>query len=60
MRTNTLQPQLIVGSVRRFGEKGVLYEVIRKVNAASAVIRVIDTGEEALYPIADILKDPTR
>jgi Family of unknown function (DUF5397) len=48
------------GSVHRFGKNGVLYEVLKKVDATSALIRVIETGEETTYPIADILKDPTE
>ena len=48
------------GSVHRFGKNGVLYEVLRQLNDTSAHIRVIDTGEETTYPIADILRDPTE
>ena len=50
----------ITGSVHRFGKNGVLYEVLKKVDEASALIRVIETGEETTYPIADILRDPTE
>lgn len=49
----------VVGTVHRFGEKGVLYEVLRTVDDTSAMIRVLDTNEETLYPIADVQKDPT-
>jgi Family of unknown function (DUF5397) len=50
----------ITGSVHRFGKNGVLYEVLRQLNDTSARIRVIETGEETTYPIADILRDPTE
>jgi len=49
-----------IGTVHRFGENGILYEVLRKVDDTSVMIRVIDTKEEALYPIADVRKDPTN
>lgn len=48
------------GSVHRFGPDGVLYEVLREVDDRSALIRVIETGEETKYPIADIAADPTE
>jgi hypothetical protein len=50
----------LVGSVRRFGKNGVLYEVLRQVDDASVLIRVLDTDEETPYPIADALKDPNE
>jgi hypothetical protein len=49
----------IEGSIRRFGAAGVAYEVVRKLSPTSALIHVLETGEETPYPIADILKDPT-
>ena len=48
----------LVGQVRRFGQYGVLYEVIGIASIAEAVIHVITTGEETTYPIAHILNDP--
>lgn len=50
----------VAGSVHRFGRDGVLYEVLREVNDRSALIRVIETGEETMYPIKDIQADPTE
>jgi Family of unknown function (DUF5397) len=49
----------IEGSLRRFGAAGVVYEVVRELSPQTALIRVLETGEETSYPIADILKDPT-
>ena len=50
----------VAGSVHRFGRDGVLYEVLREVDDRSALIRVIETGEEMTYPITDIQADPTE
>ena len=49
----------LVGSVHRFGPHGVLYEVVKVLDDKRALIRVIDTGEETPYRLADILADPT-
>jgi hypothetical protein len=51
--------QKLAGSIHRFGKRGVLYEVLREVNSSSALIRVLEKGEETEYPIDAILKDPT-
>ena len=48
----------LVGTVRRFGPHGVLYEVIKIVDDDRALIRVLDTGEEAPYAVSKILADP--
>ena len=48
----------LVGRVRRFGPKGVPYEVLEVVSADEVMIRVITTGESTRYPIKDILADP--
>jgi hypothetical protein len=50
--------QALLGSVRHFGPHGVLYEVVKIVDDRRALIRVIDTGEETSYSIANILNDP--
>ena len=49
----------LVGTVRRFGPEGVLYEIIKILDERRALIRVIDTGEEAPYALDKILADPT-
>jgi hypothetical protein len=56
----TSKTPTITGSVHRFGKSGVLNEVLKTVNETSALIRVIETGEETTYPIADVLRDPTE
>ncbi|MEK6863622.1 MAG: hypothetical protein AABW53_02900 [Nanoarchaeota archaeon] len=55
-----ISSQSLVGTVHRFGEKGVLYEVVRPVDNSSVMIRVLDTGEETAYPVADVRRDPTE
>jgi hypothetical protein len=49
----------LIGSVHRFGPYGVLYEVIAILDNKHAMVRVIDTGEEAPYALEKILNDPT-
>jgi hypothetical protein len=53
-----LKPLAYLGWVRRFGPRGVLYEVIAILSADEVRIRVLTTGEEADYAIADLLADP--
>ena len=55
-----ISSQSLVGTVHRFGEKGVLYEVVRPVDNSSVMIRVLDTDEETAYPVADVRRDPTE
>lgn len=47
-----------IGTVRRFGPYGVLYEIVRPVDEDRFLIRVLDTGEELPYPREKILADP--
>jgi hypothetical protein len=49
----------LIGTVRRFGPHGVLYEIIELIDDKRALVRVIETGEKTGYPIAKILADPT-
>ncbi len=51
-------PPAYLGWVRRFGPRGVPYEVIAILSADEVRIRVLTTGEEADYAIADLLTDP--
>ena len=43
MPTHQPTPSAFVGSVRRFGPNGVLYEIIKILDDREALIRVIDT-----------------
>jgi hypothetical protein len=54
------RPSLLVGTVRRFGTNGTLYEVLRQVDDTSVLIHVLDTQEETRYPIAAALRDPDQ
>jgi hypothetical protein len=48
----------LVGTIRRFGPHGVLYEIVRILDDKRAFIRVLDTGEETSYPLGKLLSDP--
>ncbi|MBF0336573.1 MAG: DUF5397 family protein [Nitrospirae bacterium] len=53
----------LVGTWRRFGEIGPVYEIIRagKVSPDGRRfmrIKVLESDEEVDYPLADILEDP--
>lgn len=58
--TATAQAPSLVGSIRRFGPSGVVYEVVADIDGTTALIRILETGEETRYRIADILRDPTE
>jgi hypothetical protein len=47
-----------LGWVRRFGPRGVPYEVIAILSSKEVSIRVLTTGEEVDYDVADLLNDP--
>ena len=56
------EPQDLVGTWRRFGAVGPVYEIIGVGQPTDADqfmrIRVIESGEEADYKLADVLDDP--
>jgi hypothetical protein len=67
METNTqnaptLAPNEIVGAIKTFGEYGPMYEVLgtapRSERGEMVAIRVVLSGEELNYPLADMLADP--
>ena len=51
-------PQALVGSLRRIAGIGPAYEVLRIIDDRNAPILVLESGQEADYPIADVLLDP--
>lgn len=58
-----IEPRTLIGTWRRFGISGPVYEIIaegKKLPAGDETlrIRVLETGEELEYKIADILDDP--
>ena len=57
------EPQYLIGTWRRFGPVGPVYEVIGLGKELSdhdrlMRIRVVETGEEVDYRFTDILDDP--
>ncbi len=57
------QPEELVGTWRRFGPVGPVYEIIGGEKTSThgdrtMRIRVIETGEEVDYKLAEILDDP--
>ncbi|CAO3411660.1 DUF5397 family protein [Azospirillum largimobile] len=58
-----VQPQQLVGTWRRFGLVGPVYEILgagRELPDGDVMmkIRVLESGEEADYRLTDILDDP--
>lgn len=59
------QPSNLLGTWRRFGPAGPVYEIIGAGNELSdgdhmMRIRVVETGEEVDYRFTDILDDPVE
>ncbi|RVU17424.1 DUF5397 family protein [Methylobacterium oryzihabitans] len=57
------QPRSLIGTWRRFGPFGPVYEIVAiggttSQGHATMRVRVIETGEEIEYRLADILDDP--
>ena len=53
----------LIGSFRRFGERGPVYQVISVAEGvigadAELKIRVVESGEELDYSLRDVLGDP--
>jgi hypothetical protein len=57
-----IEPQTLVGTWRRFGPVGPVYEIIstgRETNSDQIMrVRLVETGEEADYPLTSIIDDP--
>ncbi|MBV9758755.1 MAG: DUF5397 family protein [Alphaproteobacteria bacterium] len=58
-----LQPQTLVGTWRRFGPVGPVYQIIATGDELpdgdrNMRVRVVETGEEVDYRLTDILADP--
>lgn len=57
------EPRSFIGSWRRFGAVGPVYEIVgpgtpRPQEALRMRVRVLETGGELDYPLADIFDDP--
>ncbi len=59
LQTPPAPAHALIGTVRRFGPHGVLYQVIEILDDQRAIVRVMDTGEETPYSLAHIFADPT-
>lgn len=60
-----MEPQQLVGTWRRFGVAGPVYEILARGKPLSAGeetfrIRVVETGEELDYKLSDVLDDPAE
>jgi hypothetical protein len=56
---NNTNPPPVVGGFRRFGALGPVYEIMRLDEArGQAHVRVVTSGEEIDYPLAQLLADP--
>ena len=58
-----IEPQTLIGTWRRFGMFGPVYEIVaegEKLPTGDDMlrVRVVETGEELDYKLADILDDP--
>ncbi len=54
----SVNPERLVGQVRRIAGVGPAYSVVRLVGTSKALIHVFQSGEEVELEVADILKDP--
>ena len=57
----TLDTDQLIGTWRRFGSSGPVYEVISAGSADRREfvrVRVLETGEEIDYSVAELLDDP--
>lgn len=59
----SIDPASLVGSFRRFGLYGPVYEItaVAAISPAEGLlmrVRVVETGEELDYPLTDVLDDP--
>ncbi|GJE70128.1 DUF5397 family protein [Methylorubrum podarium] len=57
------KPHSLIGTWRRFGSAGPIYEIVGKGEPSTGAssfmrVRVVETGEELAYPLAHILDDP--
>jgi hypothetical protein len=60
-----IEPRKLIGTWRRFGPVGPVYEVIgtspgSQDESPVMRIRVLETGEEVDYKMADVLDDPVE
>ena len=55
-----METQELIGTYRRFGHEGIVYQVLEALDDETLKIRVLETEEETDYPIEDAVQDPTE
>ncbi len=58
MSIQVVEPQILVGTWRRFGRTGPVYEILSQSGDRMMRIRVVESGEELDYPLDEVLDDP--
>jgi hypothetical protein len=58
MNTATLPSKELVGTFRRFGTEGPVYEILAVADPESLHIVVVESGETLIYPTKKALRDP--
>jgi hypothetical protein len=53
----SVMPEFL-GTIRRFGPHGVLYEIMKIIDDKRALVRVLDTSEATAYSLRKIAMDP--
>lgn len=58
MKTLAPTTDALVGTYRKFGQDGPVYQVLRMLHEQAVRIVVVETGEELDYPAEQALTDP--
>lgn len=58
VRTDNLENRDLIGALHRFGETGPVYEVVDLADEGCVTIRLVESGETARYPAAEVRNDP--
>ena len=51
-------PRKLIGQIRRLGDAGPAYEIMKIDDAGNVAIEIIYSGEKVVCPIAEVLEDP--
>jgi hypothetical protein len=51
-------PRLLIGQIRRLGSAGPAYEIMKIDDDQNVMIEVIESGEQVVFPLSEILEDP--
>jgi hypothetical protein len=54
----TVKAEKLIGTYHKVGAYGPVYQVASIVSSTRAKIVLVETGEEVIYAIEDILQDP--